>query len=451
MYLKQKKISVIGQGFIGLPMSLVLSNIKKNGKYIYEICGIENNNEYGKIIFNSYLKEKIWIDTDDKKLSKIFSKNIKKNFFLSLDYSSLKTSDIIILSIGFDFTKNNSLQNLKNLIFEIFSRVQEDKILIIETTLPPGTCDKILIPIAKSIFKKRKLDFNKFSFCYSFERIMPGINYINSIANINRVYSGNTLNAKKKCVKFLKKFINYKKFKITCLENIIDAEATKVFENTYRAVNIALIDEWLKFSENLKINLNSCLRAIRLRPSHNNIRYPGLGVGGYCLTKDPLFLEYSAQKIHKKKFKFPITNSAISINKKMVSNSIIFLQKKLLNEKNRKILILGLAYKDSISDIRNSPSLELIKVLIKKKYKVYFYDNLVVRPVNIAIIKINKITEISSIKNIVICQKTDFFLKFKHSLNSNAKNYFDLNNVLTKKETRFIKNTKSQIHTLGGK
>jgi nucleotide sugar dehydrogenase len=451
MYLKQKKISVIGQGFIGLPMSLVLSNIKKNGKFIYKICGIENNNEYGKKIFNCYLKEKIWVNTDDKKLSEIFSKNIKKNFFLSLDYNSINNSDIIILSIGFDFTKTNSLQNLKNLIIEIFSRVQEDKILIIETTLPPGTCDKILIPIAKSIFEKRKLDFNKFSFCYSFERIMPGKNYINSITNINRVYSGNTLNAKKNCLKFLKNFINYKKFKLTCLENIIDAEATKVFENTYRAVNIALIDEWLKFSENLNINLNSCLRAIRLRSSHNNIRYPGLGVGGYCLTKDPLFLEFSAQKIYKKKFKFPITNNAISINKKMISYSNIFLQKKLLNEKNKKILIVGLAYKDSISDIRNSPSIELAKALIKKKYKVYFYDNLVVEPVNIEIKKINKISEINTIKNIVICQKTDFFLKFKHSLNSNTKNYFDLNNVLTRKQTRFIKNPKSKIHVLGGK
>jgi UDP-N-acetyl-D-mannosaminuronate dehydrogenase len=188
-----------------------------------------------------------------------------------------------------------------------------------------------------------------------------------------------------------------------------------------------------------------------LRSSHNNIRYPGLGVGGYCLTKDPLFLEFSAQKIYKKKFKFPITNNAISINKKMVSYSNIFLQKKLLNEKNKKILIVGLAYKDSISDIRNSPSIELAKALIKKKYKVYFYDNLVVEPINIEITKINKISEIYSIKNIAICQKTDFFLKFKHSLNSNTKNYFDLNNVLTKKQTQFIKNSKSQIHVLGGK
>jgi nucleotide sugar dehydrogenase len=278
MYLKQKKISVIGQGFIGLPMSLVLSNIKKNGKFIYKICGIENNNEYGKKIFNCYLKEKIWVNTDDKKLSEIFSKNIKKNFFLSLDYNSINNSDIIILSIGFDFTKTNSLQNLKNLIIEIFSRVQEDKILIIETTLPPGTCDKILIPIAKSIFEKRKLDFNKFSFCYSFERIMPGKNYINSITNINRVYSGNTLNAKKNCLKFLKNFINYKKFKLTCLENIIDAEATKVFENTYRAVNIALIDEWLKFSENLNINLNILCQFKTISPEFNLLIMKGATV-----------------------------------------------------------------------------------------------------------------------------------------------------------------------------
>ena len=450
MHSKQIKISIIGQGFIGLPMSLVLSDIKINNKKKYEITGIEKNNKFGKAVFNSYKKNKIWIESDDRILSKIFNKNIKKNYFLSLNYSSLKNSEIVIVSIGFDFTKTNSLKNIKDLISIIFHNIQEDKMLIIETTLPPGTCNEILIPIAKSIFKKRGLNFDNFSFCYSFERIMPGKNYIDSIKNINRVYSGNTLKAKKKCEIFLKTFINHKKYKLTCLDNIIDVEATKIFENSYRAINIALIDEWVKFAAKLNINLNSSLEAIRLRPTHSNIRYPGLGVGGYCLTKDPLFLNFSAKKIFKKKCDLPITNKAITINKKMVNYSFTFLNKNIL-KKNKNILIVGLAYKDSVSDLRNSPSIELIKLLLKKNYNVFFYDNLINNLNGLKISKIKKNQFCKLIKNVVFCQKTDFILKYKNILNKCEKNYFDLNNVLSKSEIKILEKNRSKIHLLGGK
>ena len=96
-------------------------------------------------------------------------------------------------------------------------------------------------------------------------------------------------------------FVNYKKFKFSELKNIIDCETAKILENSYRATNIALIDEWTKISKYLKIDLNKIIEAIRLRNTHSNLMWPGLGVGGYCLTKDPLFAKIAARDILKLK------------------------------------------------------------------------------------------------------------------------------------------------------
>ena len=449
MSFKQKIISIIGQGFIGLPMSIVLSNVKKNNKYIYKVFGIEKLNNNGKRIQTLFKNKKIWINSTDKKLSLNFKKSVNKNFFLTFNYDKIKESEVVILSIGFDFSKKNSIEKIKKTIEKIFENIQENKMLIIETTLPPGTSEKILIPIAKKVFDKRNLDFNKFSFCYSFERIMPGENYLNSIININRVFSGNTLIAKKKCERFLKNFINYKKFKLTCLDKIIDVEATKVFENTYRATNIALIDEWLKFAQKTNINLNQSLEAIRQRPSHSNIRYPGLGVGGYCLTKDPLFLNYSAKKIFNIKNEFPITNTSIKINKKMILNSVNFIRSNLKITNNPKLLIVGMGYKDGVSDLRNSPSMELQKYLLKYNFDVFYYDDLITNVLNTKLKHLDNKEQINHIENIVVCQKTSFFKKIKFNLNNKPKNIFDLNNILSKKLILKIQSSKSKLHILG--
>ena len=94
--------------------------------------------------------------------------------------------------------------------------------------------------------------------------------------------------SKKKCSNFLKTFINSKKYKLTEFNNLTECEASKILENSYRAINIAFIDEWTKFAPKLKIDLLKIINAIKLRPTHSNLMKPGIGVGGYCLTKTPI-------------------------------------------------------------------------------------------------------------------------------------------------------------------
>ena len=132
---------------------------------------------------------------------------------------------------------------------------------------------------------------------------MPGKNYLDSIINYWRVFAGINDISADKCAEFLSKIINVKKYPLTRLSNTNESETGKLLENSYRAVNIAFIEEWGRFAEDIGLDLFNIIDAIKMRPSHNNIMQPGFGVGGYCLTKDPRFADLSVKQIFKKKRK----------------------------------------------------------------------------------------------------------------------------------------------------
>ena len=118
---------------------------------------------------------------------------------------------------------------------------------------------------------------------------MPGPDYLDSILNNWRVYSGHTNKSEALCEEFLSTIINTNKYPLTKLSSLTSSEMAKIMENSYRAVNIAFIEEWARFSEKIGTNSFEIINAIRKRPTHNNIRQPGFGVGGYCLTKGSIF------------------------------------------------------------------------------------------------------------------------------------------------------------------
>ena len=253
------------------------------------------------------------------------------------------------------------------------------------------------LPQMKIILKKRKIDINKVYLAHSFERVTPGKNYIASIKNSHRVYAGINNKSEIKCKNFLKKIINVKKYPLTKLKNITSSETCKLMENTYRAVNIAFIDEWVKFSNQLNLNLFDIINAIKKRKTHNNIMLPGLGVGGYCLTKDPLFAKISQKQIHKKRDCFQAVS--FELNKRMPNTSMEFIKnnyKKNLN--NKKILFFGVSYKNEIGDHNmHPPSLTLIKKFIIKKSKCFYFKSFVMDIKNI-----KKIDKLNNLQNYVI-------------------------------------------------
>ena len=213
---------------------------------------------------------------------------------------------------------------------------------------------------------------------HSYERVMPGKNYLDSIINYWRVYAGATEDAAHKCAEFLSTIINVNKYPLTRLSSTTASETAKVLENTYRAVNIAFISEWTQFAESVGIDLFEILEAIRKRSSHDNIRYPGLGMGGYCLTKDPTFAPAASRDLFNISIDFPFSRLAISQSSQMPFHALQKIRKAFhgaLVEK--RILICGLSYRQDVSDTRFSPSEILYRGLIAEEAEIEVHDPMV--------------------------------------------------------------------------
>jgi len=452
--MKQQIISVIGLGFVGLPTACILANCQnKKSKNIFKVNGIDRNlNKIKKENFNFNSKSKIIYE--DKNLNKILKKTILNNkIHFSDKIQEVSKSDIIIISINFDFNNKNStkkISELRNFFQRLGRIIKKNSLILIEITLPPGTCDKVIIPILKKSLKKRGMKLEDIYLSYSYERVMPGKEYMNSIINNYRCYAGMNKSSSFKCRNFLKKYINYKKFPLYEFDNLIDCEAAKILENSYRAVNIAFIDEWTKFSVKTKLNLNKIIDAIKFRSTHTNIMRPGLGVGGYCLTKDPDFINFSGKYIFKKKFSFPITNISMKINKRMIFSTIDFIKEKIKNFKRKKILLLGAAYKDDVSDTRSSPSIFFSNFLKKNNINFLFHDPITNTNDNKKYLISNKLPNFEKFDLVLFCVKHSYYKKMNAKKFSKKPTYFDLKRVLSYSQVNHMIKNKFKVEFLGG-
>ncbi len=447
--MSKETVSVIGLGFVGFPTACILAN-KEN---YFKVIGIDKNIKKISTEKKEALSKKLNL-FEDKYLNNICKKVIKKNkIFFTDKIKYVNKSKIIIISINFDFEKNKfkKIKELKDFFSNLSKFLKKGTMILIETTLPPGTCDNIILPTIKSTLNKRKMKISDIFLCYAFERVMPGKFYAKSITDNYKCFAGMNKISGKKCKIFLKKYINYKRYPLFQFDNIIDCESAKILENSYRAINIAFIDEWTKFSYENNIKLNQIIDAIKLRKSHNNIMRPGLGVGGYCLTKDPEFINFSAKKIFNKKTNFPITNTSLKINRNMVFSSIKFIKNKIKNLKNKKILILGASYKDNVSDTRESPSIILSKEFKKNKINSVLHDPITSLNDNKKYGISNKLPLFRKFDLVLFCVKHHYYNKINFKKFSKKPIYFDLNCVLDKKQINYFTKNNFKVEVLGGK
>jgi nucleotide sugar dehydrogenase len=205
----------------------------------------------------------------------------------------LKLADTVVVDVQCDYLKE-SLGNVRNghtdmaaleaSIGVIAEHIPPSALVLIETTVAPGTTEQVAYPIMKKAFKKRGIKSDPL-LAHSYERVMPGRDYVASIRDFWRVCSGINEEAKKRVVKFLSEVLNTEKFPLTVMDRPIESETAKIVENSYRAT-ISLFDEWSLFAERNGVDLIKVIKAIKVRPTHSNIIFPGPGVGGYCLPKD---------------------------------------------------------------------------------------------------------------------------------------------------------------------
>ncbi len=453
-----KKISVIGMGYVGTAMATLIASTKKGNNNKYFVTGIEQSSKNGKEISRKINSGILPIEINDNNFKNKFliATNKKKNLVCSNSIKDIKGSKIVIVSINCDLeNKTDSIVNLKSFldsIETILLNIDRDTLLIVESTIPPGTCEKRIVPLFSRIFKKRGFKKNEILLAYTYERVMPGDNYLNSIKNYWRVMSGINTKSAHMCKKFLKEIINTKKYPLTELENIRACELGKILENSYRSTNIAFIEEWSRFAEVINVDIYKVIESIRLRPTHSNIRHPGFGVGGYCLTKDPLFGEYAAKKIWNiKNLKFPFSKQAMKVNEEMPLITYNKIKKIFKNNiKNKNILILGMSYKENVGDLRSSPSIYFSDKCEKNGVKLFWHDPFVKSVPNKKITKINTVKNLSKFDLVLFTVRHNAYRKinFDKKLIKNTI-IFDANYVLADTQLTQIKKNKINFHSIG--
>ncbi len=375
-----KKIVVQGLGYVGLAMTTFCAGAKKNKKFLYNVVGVEKNSNKGSNIVKKINSGQVPEIVDDKNFLKFCSKLIKgKRIKVTKDDKEYSDADIVFIcsNCDFDFTNNKvKLSQYKKNIEQIAKKIKNNCLLIIQSTLPPGTTEKILEPLIKKNTTKRGI--KNFYLCHSFERITPGSDYYYSMKHVERIIGGRNPKSLKMTKKIFKDIFDLKSDKIIEFNSPTESETCKIIENSYRATNIAFIEEWRKFCSKNNLDLEKILNCIRRRKTHNNIMRSGIGVGGYCLTKDPLFAKAASKQVLNNKSNFPISNNAVEINKKMTFDVMSEIkerfQKKILG---KRVLLLGVSYKEDTSDTRYSPAERVFSFFKKMRCNISFYDPVV--------------------------------------------------------------------------
>lgn len=349
-------ISIIGLGYVGLPLALAIS---ESGKY--SVTGYDVSGEHiaalkqAKCNFDPELNKKL--------------KDCKINF--SDQQEDLTKQDTYIICVPTP-VKNKYEPNLQPLISAleiICTYITKNNCVIIESTINPGVCDEIAIPL---IEEKTNLKINQdFSLAHCPERINPGDTKW-TVYNIPRNVGASSSEACKDIADFYRSFLDAK---INEVSSIKIAEATKILENTFRDINIAYVNELAKSFDLLGIDLVETIQAASNKPFAFMPHYPGCGVGGHCIPVDPYYLIAKAQH-HGFDHKF--LKMARTVNHSMpkytIQKTIKALNSAGLSVKDTKILLYGLSYKANVGDLRESPALEIQKALQEWEADLMFFD-----------------------------------------------------------------------------
>jgi nucleotide sugar dehydrogenase len=377
-------VLVQGLGFVGSVMSLVVANAI-NGDYA--VIGVDQDTETGRGTVDSLNAGIFPVVADDSKIKTYFDTAIKQgNFYATVDTTAYAAADIIIVDINLDVHKtgnedyalidyNVNLVPFTSAIKTIGAYCKPDVLVLIETTVPPGTCLNIVTPTLKAALEERGLPSDKIHIGHSYERVMPGPNYIDSIQSFYRVYSGIDDVSANAVEAFLKTIIRTDEYPLTRLGNTNATEMAKVLENSYRAMNIAFVVEWSRMAEEAEVDLYEVVHAIRQRPTHSNLMFPGIGVGGYCLTKDPLLASWARTNLLGGSGKLEQSEIAVSINDQMPRYAAEFLGRRYVDGiEGKKVLLLGVSYRGDVGDTRFSPVEPFYRCLLQAGSHISAHD-----------------------------------------------------------------------------
>jgi nucleotide sugar dehydrogenase len=383
-------VLVMGLGFVGAVMAAVVADAQdKEGNPTKFVIGMQrpSTRSYWKIpLFNRGISP---VSSEDPEVPLMISRcvNEKKTLVATYTYDALKLADVVVVDVQCDYLKESlgnvcdgraEMEALEESLEIIGQHISSQTLVMIETTVAPGTTEQVAYPIMRKSFRKRGIQKDPL-LAHSFERVMPGRNYVASIRDFWRVCSGVNEESKQRVVKFLNEVINTEKFPLTILDRPIESETAKIVENSFRATLLAFMDEWSLFAEHNGVDLIKVINAIKVRPTHSNIIFPGPGIGGYCLPKDGGLGLWAYRHIHGFEDEiFKITPLAIDINDTR-SLHVAQLTRDALRNMSRPIasadiLVLGASYREDVGDTRYSGSELIVRRLTEMGAELRVHD-----------------------------------------------------------------------------
>ncbi len=290
-------VVVMGLGFVGAVMAAIVADTKdvggKNSKFVIG-CQRPSPRSFWKIPLIN--RGEAPVKAEDPEVDILIKRCVLDDKTLVATYNSdcLQFADCVVVDVQCDFAKKElgnmksgeaDMAALEDTMRTIGDKIQPDCLVLIETTVAPGTTEFVAWPILKKAFANRGIQEIPL-LAHSFERVMPGKQYVASIRDFWRVCSGCEPIARARVEKFLREVLNTKDFPLTVMDRPIESETTKIVENSYRATILAYLNEWSLFAERNGVDLIKVINAIKMRPTHSNMIFPGPGIGGYCLPKD---------------------------------------------------------------------------------------------------------------------------------------------------------------------
>jgi UDP-N-acetyl-D-glucosamine dehydrogenase len=350
-------VAVVGIGYVGLPLAV------EKAKVGFPVIGLDRNEERVAMVNRgeNYIR-----DVKDEELRKVVMDGKLRT---STDFSELSNADVVIICVPTPLTvhREPDLQYIENVTGEIAEHLHPGQLISLESTTYPGTTEEIILPKLATTGLEVGKDF---FLVHSPERVDPG-NKRYTTQNTNKLVGGVT----QACTDVAAAFYGETIVKVIKCSSPAVAEMAKVFENTYRAVNIALVNEMALLCDRMGISVWEMLDAAFTKPFGIQPFYPGPGVGGHCIPVDPFYLAWKAREYD---FSTRFIELAGEINLSMPyfvvqkAERILGLQGKSL--RGSKVLVLGVTYKEDLPDMRESPALKVVQLLMKEGCEVEYYD-----------------------------------------------------------------------------
>ena len=394
-------VVVMGVGFVGAVMAGVVADAvhRETGEPLYFVIGMQRPSprSYWKIPYLN--RGQAPVEAEDPEVAPLIARcvNEKQTLTATFSYDALALADVVVVDVQCDYHKNTlgdvrdghaEIKALEESLQVIGDRIQPHCLVLIETTVPPGTTEYVAYPILKKAFAKRGLGQEHGAdssagpeplLAHSYERVMPGRQYVASIRDFWRVCSGVNDQARSRVEQFLGNVLNVEKFPLTVLDRPIESETCKIVENSYRATILAFLDEWSRFAERNGVDLLKVIEAIKVRPTHDNIIFPGPGIGGYCLPKDGglgVWAYNTLMGFDDDIFK--ITPLAIDINDTRALHVAQLVRDALRNMGRivaaSRIAVLGASYRQDVGDTRYSGSEMIVRKLAEMGAEVVVHD-----------------------------------------------------------------------------